>query len=186
MMSGEYKKPRFLLFQCQYPQLLSLISQSTFIFTRTLNYHLPKIIMSNNCGCHQNGSNGAAQEKDYSKMQALTAILNPQTVGRPKKEPKVLLYQSLPNGTLGYEQAVFSSSQQVKSQGYGQGVVGNYESPSPLTPVLRFGSNLVSLVIDDIVGASFFFPVFPNRKTNTRLNRFTCTVSALIPTPSAF
>ncbi|KAM6515603.1 hypothetical protein FALCPG4_013822 [Fusarium falciforme] len=99
--------------------------------------------MSNpNCGCHP----PSGDKPDYKKMQALTAILNPGNTS------KVLLYQSLTaNGTLGYEQAAFSPKHDVKSQGYGQGVVGNYEEPSPLSPVIKFGSNIVSMIIDDTV-----------------------------------
>ncbi|KAH7217529.1 hypothetical protein BKA60DRAFT_648851 [Fusarium oxysporum] len=105
--------------------------------------------MSNNCGCHQNPpSSGPAPVKhDYSKAQALTAILN------PGNQKKVLLYQTLTvNGTLGYEYATFSPDQSVKSQGYNQGVVGNYdEQPSPLSPVTKWGSNIVSMVMDGVV-----------------------------------
>ncbi|KAI6772936.1 hypothetical protein HG530_003894 [Fusarium avenaceum] len=44
-----------------------------------------------------------------------------------------------------------------ESQGYGQGVVGNYDEPSPLSPVIKFGSNIVSITIDDTLSQASRF-----------------------------
>ncbi|KIL89182.1 hypothetical protein FAVG1_07576 [Fusarium avenaceum] len=112
-------------------------------YSYTLKFITPITNMSNNnCGCHPPSGN----KPDYQKMQALTAILNPGNTS------KVLLYQSLTtNGTLGYEQAAFSPKHDVKAQGYGSGVTGHYEEPSPLSPVIKFGSNIVSLIVEDTV-----------------------------------
>lgn len=108
--------------------------------------------MANTCNCHNNSSSGAAQQKvDYSEMQALTAVLNPESVNRGDNKSKVIIYQSLSsNGTLGFEQSVFAE-RSVRKQGEGQGVFGNYGQPSPFSPVLKFGSTLVSMVVDGIV-----------------------------------
>ncbi|KAI1267832.1 hypothetical protein F5Y18DRAFT_424130 [Xylariaceae sp. FL1019] len=102
--------------------------------------------MSSNCPCHEPSQSPV----DYKNMQAVTTIINPSTLGRDLK--KVLVFQSLANGTVGYEQHEFDDQQQLNAQGYSKGVNGNYdEQPAPLTPIIKFGSNLVSLIIDDTV-----------------------------------
>lgn len=105
--------------------------------------------MSANCACGNTHHPSVPTPVNYDEMQAVTTIINPATVG--KEEEKVLVYQSLKkNGTLGYEQLP-SHKTELKAQSLGN-VVGNYdENPSPLTPVLKWKSNLVSLVINDIV-----------------------------------
>ncbi|CVL08287.1 uncharacterized protein FMAN_05093 [Fusarium mangiferae] len=90
--------------------------------------------MSTTCNCHSNNTNGATQQNvDYSKMHALTAILNPQTLGRAGKKSKVLLYQSL------------------TQNGSWNSCPGQPWQSFTMSPVLKLGSNLVSLVVDDVV-----------------------------------
>ncbi|KAH7188099.1 uncharacterized protein B0J16DRAFT_370102 [Fusarium flagelliforme] len=105
--------------------------------------------MSAQCACGNTHHPGVPTPTNYHEMQAVTTIINPATVG--KDEEKVLVFQSLKqNGTLGFEQLPAQKTE-LKSQSWGS-VYGNYdENPSPLTPVLKYKSNLVSLVINDIV-----------------------------------
>ncbi|KAF4982146.1 hypothetical protein FZEAL_2169 [Fusarium zealandicum] len=103
--------------------------------------------MNSNCSCHPaHGPNGP----DYSKFQAVTVILNPDTVSRQDEPTKAIVFQSLPNGTLGFEQIDFKRAK-LGAQEDGE-VTGYYKpNPSPLAPVLQYKSNLVSLVYDDMI-----------------------------------
>ncbi|KAI0149614.1 hypothetical protein GGR57DRAFT_515055 [Xylariaceae sp. FL1272] len=103
------------------------------------------------CKCHaQEPSQPAQPPVDYKGMQAVTTIINPSTLGRDLK--KVVVFQSLANGTVGYQQLEFDDQQPLSTQEYGKGVNGNYdEQPAPLAPIIKFGSNIVSLIIDDTV-----------------------------------
>ncbi|KAM6536270.1 hypothetical protein FALCPG4_002280 [Fusarium falciforme] len=86
--------------------------------------------MSCSCGNNTTRPNGSSSEKPTDvEMQAVTAILNPDTTAR---DAKVIVFQSPPNRTLGFEQ-------------------GYYEAPYPYAPVLKAKSNHVSMVYDDIV-----------------------------------
>jgi len=109
------------------------------------------------CGCGNQGSGGHNTTHPapgpvipkYEEMQALTAILNPDTLDREGVERKIMLFQSLPNGTLGYDQLEFDDVK-LKAQKIGE-VAGYYEKPSKLVPTLKYRSSIVSMVYDDVV-----------------------------------
>ncbi|KAK3346969.1 hypothetical protein B0T25DRAFT_634276 [Lasiosphaeria hispida] len=98
---------------------------------------------------------------EYKAMQAVSAILNPETVAavngataekieEDRLEKKVVLFQSLAaNGTLGYDQVTFQPHDKLKKQGKG-GVVGYYGNLKPI-PSLKFGSTLASIVQDNFI-----------------------------------
>ncbi|KAJ4178187.1 hypothetical protein NW755_013378 [Fusarium falciforme] len=103
--------------------------------------------MSCSCGNNTTRPNGSSSEKPADvEMQAVTAILNPDTTAR---DAKVIVFQSLPNRTLGFEQVEFTK-RKLEAQRDGD-VQGYYEAPYPDAPVLKAKSNLVSRVYDDIV-----------------------------------
>jgi len=112
--------------------------------------------MSAQCACGNTHHPNVPTPANYNEMQAVSTIINPATA--KGASPQVLIYQSLrQNGTLGYEQ-VPSNKTELKAQSWGN-VTGNYdENPSPLTPVLKYQSNIVSLVINDIVSSSYPSP----------------------------
>ncbi|KAF5010621.1 hypothetical protein FDECE_3223 [Fusarium decemcellulare] len=103
--------------------------------------------MSNNCGCNHSASGPAPDaQPNYGEMQAISAILNPLTVGKPK--PKIQIWQSLANGTLGFDQLELDS---VKLKTQEVGDVKGYYGTGRIAPTLRYTTNLVTLVFDDIV-----------------------------------
>jgi len=83
-------------------------------------------------------------------MQAITAILNPNTVGRGEgTEEEMMLFQSLPNKSLGYDQFEVDDSNKIKPQQ--QGGVNGYYDHKVKVPTLKFQSKLISLKVDNIV-----------------------------------
>ncbi|KAJ4249331.1 hypothetical protein NW757_007910 [Fusarium falciforme] len=81
--------------------------------------------MSCSCGSNTICPNGSSSEKPTDvEMQAVTAILNPDTTAR---DAKVTVSQSLPNRTLGFEQVEFTK-RKLETQRDGD-VQGYYEAP---------------------------------------------------------
>ncbi len=114
------------------------------------------------CHCHPPPSSAAAPP-NYRQMVALSAVLNPETVAlntfavndkRAEKletEPKVILFQSLYNGTVGFDQVQFAPQHgklHVQDKDKGE-VVGFYGEKG--VPTLKFGSTLTSVVVNNIV-----------------------------------
>ncbi|KAK4466752.1 hypothetical protein QBC42DRAFT_323563 [Cladorrhinum samala] len=107
------------------------------------------------CSCHPSFPT-PAQPPNYKDMQAIAAIVNPDTVGRVDADGKpagqqVILFQSLPNGTLGFDQVQFNGDHGDLSKQNEDGVIGYYTNPSKLVPTLKFGSSLATVVLDDVV-----------------------------------
>ncbi|CVL06549.1 uncharacterized protein FPRN_05165 [Fusarium proliferatum] len=111
------------------------------------------------CETHANGKNvnqPCQPEQPAGPMQAISAILNPDTVGRGKDgasdgQEKVFIFQSLPNRTVGLDQVNFSDRSVNGQKDEGDGVVGYYQSPASFVPTLRPRSKLVSTLFNDIV-----------------------------------
>jgi hypothetical protein len=91
---------------------------------------------------------------DKKKMQALAAILNPDTVGRDSKQENMLLFQSLENQTLGYDQFAVNGGE-VDKQGEGGAVIGYYGNPDGWVPKLKFQSKLVTMLVNNIVSLPY-------------------------------
>ena len=126
--------------------------------------------MSSNgfCLCHPAPSAPEAQKApDYKeRMVAVSAILNPETVAintyasaevkkankKLKTETKVILFQSLYNGTVGYDQVSFEPHDKLHSRQKGD-VVGFYGEKGGV-PTLKFRSTLTSVVVNNIVSTS--------------------------------
>ncbi|KAF4342875.1 hypothetical protein FBEOM_3164 [Fusarium beomiforme] len=141
------------------------------------------------CNTHANGKNAnqPCQPKQPIKpMQAISAIRNPDTVGREVGKEKVFIFQSLPNRTVGMDQINFSDKIVNNQKDEGDGVIGYYENPPNFVPTLRSGSKLVSTIYDDIVHVygvneqtgqiSLMSPVFsPVKNAHALYNNFaTC------------
>ncbi len=122
--------------------------------------------MSSNafCHCHPAPSGPSAPvAPDYKeKMVAVSAILNPETVAintyasaevkkankKLKTETKVILFQSLYNGTVGYDQVSFEPHDKLHSRQKGD-VVGFYGEKG--VPTLKFRSTLTSVLVNNLV-----------------------------------
>ncbi|KAF4502906.1 hypothetical protein FAGAP_864 [Fusarium agapanthi] len=111
------------------------------------------------CDTHADGKNTnlpCQPEQPAGPMQAISAILNPDTVGRGKDgnsdgQEKVLIFQSLPNRTVGLDQVNFSDKSVNGQKDEGDGVVGYYKNPASFVPTLRPHSKLVSTIFNEIV-----------------------------------
>ncbi|KAK4675913.1 hypothetical protein QC764_506500 [Podospora pseudoanserina] len=103
------------------------------------------------CTCHGSFPT-PAQPPKYTDMQAIAAVVNPDTVDRGDSvDQQVILFQSLPNGTLGFDQVQFNGDHGDLSKQNEDGVIGYYVNPSKMVPTLKFGSSLATVVLDDVV-----------------------------------
>ncbi|KAF5564808.1 hypothetical protein FNAPI_2004 [Fusarium napiforme] len=106
------------------------------------------------CDTHANGRNvgqPCQPDEPATPMQAISAILNPDTVGRGNGQEKVLISQSLENRTVGLDSIPFKADS-VNDQKEGKdGVIGYYTKPATIVPTLRPGSKLVTTIFNDIV-----------------------------------
>ncbi|KAF5665619.1 wall-associated ase precursor [Fusarium circinatum] len=103
------------------------------------------------CPTHANGRNVGQPCDPAAPMQAISAILNPDTVGRGSGEEKVLISQSLENRTVGLDSISFKDKNVNEQKDGKDGVVGYYANPAKFVPTLRPGSKLISTVFNDIV-----------------------------------